>query len=322
MRPILPAILLLSVLSFVPAPSFAATPVEQARALLDASDPRAAAAVAALVKADPTDVDARVLLVRVLLSQRKVEAAVDLAEDVVDDAPDDAQAQFWLGNAYGNRIGEVGMLGQARIAPKIRTAYEQALALDPDLHQARQYLVQFHLQAPSIVGGDVEKAREQQRELARRDPPLGHYTRGMIARHDEQPEVAIEAYLAAWHARPEDKGFRMAAGFALQEAKRWDEAFALFEAWISEDPANATGYYQLGRCAALSGKNLERGATALKHYLSLPQVPGQPEPQHAWYRLGQVQVHAGDVDAARASLQKALQIDADLEEAQAELDRL
>lgn len=322
MRLILPAVVLLSTLSLSPLPAFAASAAEEARALLDAKDPRAAAAVAELVKADPTGVEPRVLLVRVLLSQRKFEAAVDLAEDVVDDAPEDAQAQYWLGNAYGNRIGEVGMLGQARMAPKIREAYENALALDPQLHQARLYLAQFHLQAPAIVGGDVEGARAQQRELARRDPPLGDYLRGMIALHDEQPQQALEAYLAAWKARPDDRSFRMAAGLALQEAGRWDEAFALYEAWVKEDPAYPAANYQIGRAAALSGTNLARGEAALKHYLTLPPAPGQPEPQHAWYRLGQVQAKAGNVEAARASLQRALQLDADLEDAQAELDRL
>ena len=49
---------------------------------------------------------------------------------------------------------------------------------------------------------------------------------------------------------------------------------------------------------------------------------GDPGPQHAWWRLGQIQAAADDVAAARASFQQALKLDPDLEEAEAELAKL
>ena len=96
-------------------------------------------------------------------------------------APDSAQAHYWLGNAYGYQIGRVGTLSQGFMAPKLRDAFERAIALDPDLHDARSSLMEYYLQAPAIAGGSVEKARAQAAELERRDPPRGHYARARLA---------------------------------------------------------------------------------------------------------------------------------------------
>ena len=155
------SILCLCLLAATPRPAAAAAAgappaaaVAAASAQLEADDPAAGAAVAALRRAHPDDPSVGVLQVRWLLRQGEREDALDLADELADDFPEHAQAQLWLGNAYGQRIGEVGMQTQARYAPKLRTAFERALALDPSLHGARVALVQYHLQAPSLVGGD------------------------------------------------------------------------------------------------------------------------------------------------------------------------
>jgi len=287
------------------APAHAAT-VAEADAWLKARDARAAPAVAALLKASPRSAEVRILQARLLLQQDKADDAIDAASEAVELAPANAQAYYWLGNAYGSRIGRVGTLSQALMAPKLRDAFERAIALDPDLHDARTNLMEFYLQAPAVVGGGVDKARAQAVELARRDPPRGHYARGRLAVYDKQPEVAAKAYLAAWEARPESVSYRTAAGLALQETKQWDRAFGLYLAWTAEDAKAAGAWYQLGRTAVLSGQRADVGADALRNYIALPLAPGQPPVHHAWYRLGQLQAQAGDKDAARASFAKAL----------------
>ncbi len=289
-------------------PAVAAT-VPEAEAWLKAKDARAAPAIAALVKANPDSAPVRVLQARLLLQQGKADDAIDAASEAVELAPDDAQAHYWLGNAYGNQIGRVNSMSQAFMAPKLREAFERAITLDPNLHDARASLMEFYLQAPAIVGGGVDKARAQAAELARRDPPRGHYARGRLAAHDKQPDAAAKAYVAAWEARPENAGYRMAAGLALQETKQWARAFDLFQAWTAEDPKAAGAWYQVGRTAALSGQRLDAGAAALKTYLSLPLTAGQAPLHHAWFRLGQVQAQAGDKSAARSSFAKAIKGD-------------
>lgn len=303
------------------APAAAATPAE-ARAWFDAKEARAIPAIEALAEARPGDPEVLVLLVRLRLRQGRAEDAVDAAEEAVDLAPASAQAHYWLGNAYGNRIGQVGMLSKATMAPRLRDAFETAVKLDPQLHDARGSLVEFYLQAPAIAGGSVDKARAQAAELDRRDPPRGHYARGRIAQQAGESAAAADAFLAAHRARPADAGMRLAAAVALQEAKRWDAAFALLEQWTREDPQASGAWYQLGRASALSGQRTELGATALQRFLALPPVAGQPEKHHAWFRLGQIKAHAGDTAGARTAFQQVLKADPGHDDARAALARL
>ena len=304
------------------APALAGDPIAEAGDLLKAKDARAATVIEGLVKARPKDAAVRVLEARLRLQQGRAEDAVDAAEEAVDLAPDSAQAHYWLGNSYGTRIGQVGMLSQAMMAPKLRDAFERAVQLDPDLHDARNSLVEYYLQAPAIAGGSPEKARAHAAELMRRDPPRGWYARGRIAALEKKPAEATQAFAAAYAARPESDDYRMSAGLAYQQTEQWDKAFGIFEAWAREKPELGKVLYQLGRTSALSGQRLDVGAAALQRYLTLPAVKGNPEPQHALYRLGQVQAHAGDKAAARLSFQRALKADPDFEAVQAELAKL
>ena len=285
--------LLLCLLLATALPAAAAT-VAEADAWLKAKDARAAPAIAALLKAQPRSADVRILQTRLLLQQGKGDDAVDAASEAVDLAPDSAQAHYWLGNAYGYQITRVSTLSQGFMAPKLRDAFERAIALDPDLHEARSSLMEYYLQAPAIVGGSEEKARAQAAELARRDPPRGHYARARLAMHDKKPEEAAKAYIAAWEARPANIAYRQAAGQALQQTGQWERAFGLYLAWTAEDAKASGAWYQLGRAAALSGQRLDVGMAALRTYLTLPLAPGEPPMHHAWYRLGQLQAKSGD----------------------------
>lgn len=306
---------------WLPLASAAAT-LADAETWLVAKDPRAAPAIAALAREQPRSPEVRVLQVRLLLQQGQPEQAVDAAEEAVELGPESAQAHYWLGNAYGMRIGQLGSVRQAMMAPRLRDAFERALALDPDIHEARVSLVEYYLQAPAIMGGGLDKARAQAAELARRDPPRGHYARGRIAQNQQDLAGAASAYAAAHAARPENLNYRMASGLAYQANRQWAQAHALFADWVRQDPKAASAWYQLGRTAALSGEQLEEGAAALRTYLALPPAPNLAPAHHAWFRLGQIQAQAGDKAAARESYGKALAGDPGNADFQAALDAL
>ena len=252
-------------------PAFAAT-LAEADAWLKAKDARAAPAITALVKAQPKSAEVHILHARLLLQQGKGDDAVDAASEAVALAPGNAQAHYWLGNSYGTRIGQVGSMSQAFMAPKLRDAFEKAIALDPDLHDARTSLIEYYLQAPAIVGGSVDKARAQAAELAKRDPPRGHYARARLAMHDKQPDVAAKAYLAAWEARPESVTYRMAAGLVLQETKQWDR----------RRPEGGVGLVPAGPHVCPVGPAAGRGR---QRAASLPRPAAGAGPAGAAFRL-------------------------------------
>lgn len=294
----------------------------EVRALLDARSAGAPAAAEALARRTPGDSDAWVAVTRARLQARQPSRAIEAAEKATRLGPANAQAFYWLGNAYGNRIGEVNMMAKMGLAPKLRDAFEKAVALDPALLDARSSLVEFYMQAPGMMGGGVDKARAQATAIGKYDRARALLAEGSIARHQKDLPQALKAYRQAHALKPRDPSIRMVLLLAQQDAGAWEDAYGTARSWSVEEPRNGKPKYQIGRLAAQSGRFLGEGEAALLAYLKLPREPGDPEPKHAHYRLGQVLGHAGRKDEARAALQAALRIDPGFAEAKDALTKL
>ncbi len=314
--------LLIALVVLVPHDFAIASSTSDVQTLIEGRDPRALAAALSLTKSDPKNADAWVLLTRAQLTGGKLPAAIDSAKRAVDLDPNNSRAHFWLGNAYGSNALASGMLTQMRMATKARDAFEKAVALDPNNLEARQSLVEFYTRAPRVIGGGIDKARAQATEIAKRDAYAGHLARGTVAAAEEKVDESVKEYQAAIRLKPDSIDARLAIGLVYQQAKRWDDAFAHFTTWTREAPTVSRAWYQLGRTSALSNSRHEQGVAAMKRYLEVPRGPGDPEPQHAYYRMGQIYAHAGQVVEARAAFEAALKLDPKMKGAREELQKL
>lgn len=107
------------------------------------------------------------------------DAAVKAADSAQALGPEVSAVQLVVGQAYLSHARAQPGLGAIGKVKKGRAAVERAIALDPDNLDARSTLMQFLLQAPGIVGGSKDGAREQAVEIERRDRE-----RGLLARLD------------------------------------------------------------------------------------------------------------------------------------------
>lgn len=301
-------------LGLVALSAFAAS-LPEVQAMLEAKAPAALAAADALTRSTPDDANAWVMLVRARLQAKQAESAVAAGEKAVAAGPKNAQAFYWLGNAYGNRIGDVAMLSKMSYARKLRDAFEQAIKLDPTLVDARSSLLQFYLQAPSIIGGGVDKARAQAIEIAKYDRAQGFIAQASIAMYEEKPAEALKAYEQAYALKPDNAQVKMSLILGYQKLDRWKDAYAIAKQWADDEPSKAAPRYQIGRIAAESGQYLPEGEAALRIFLTMAHEANNPEPKYAHYRLGQILAQAGRKDEARAEQQAALKIDPKLKEA-------
>ncbi len=227
----------------------------------------------------PRDPEIEFYLGRLALWFDDSPAALANLEHAAALAPDDARIQNALGDAYGLEARNANLVLKFGWARKCRAAYERAVALEPKNPAFRWSLLGFYYLAPRIAGGGIEKARLQAEEIARLDPMNGRI---------------------AW------------ATLALGEQK-FEAAFAQFDPVLRDAPDDFLALYHVGRCAALSGRQIDRGIAALRRCLELrpPEGDGQPTLACVHHRLGNLLEKAGDIAGARIEYASAQRLQPD-----------
>jgi cytochrome c-type biogenesis protein CcmH/NrfG len=121
----------------------------------------------------PNRVTAHYFLGRIYLHTGDFDKAIAHCKIAVDMHAKVAAYHFCLGRSYGEKARQAPLWMQAFLAPKIRQAFENTVALDPSHGSARVGLAHFYMQAPQIMGGSVTKAQEQAETLIQLKDPRG-----------------------------------------------------------------------------------------------------------------------------------------------------
>ena len=195
----------------------------------------------------PADPEIDFYLGRLALWFDDAEEGRSRLERAVAARPGDAKLRLALGDACGLLAQQAPLLSKLRWARRCREEYERAVALDPSSIDARWALLGFSAIAPRLAGGALERARGQAAEIARLDPLEGRIARGTLSLIEGTPVAA----------------------------------FAEFDELLAREPDHFLALYHIGRCAALSGKDVRRGIDALRRCLELPPPAGENRPGHA-----------------------------------------
>ncbi len=269
--------------------AFASTPLDTARQFYtERKDAEAKSAFEALARGEPRNAEAVLYLGRLAMRARDVDTAVKHFEKAIELDPTKSAHHLELGGAYGAKIQSAGLLGKASLAGKSRKAMEKAVELDPNSVDARFGLVLFYSQAPSMIGGGMDKAHLQADAIIKLNP-----ARGRIAK----------------------------AGLFARE-KKYNDAFGLYEEALTQSPDDYGTLYQVGRLAAESGERLDRGLEVLNRCLGMTPPANEPGHAPANWRRGNIFEKKGDKAAARTAYEAALAIDAKFEAAIAALKKL
>jgi len=230
---------------------------------------------------------------------RRRQAAIDQAEACLKREPKAAACHYTLGSVLGVQAMNEGMVAVARHVGRVRSALQEAHALEPAWYAARGALVDFYLLAPSLAGGSSTKALE----MARAAPNPDH-ARALEARVALDAKDAARALQLLAQVRPggevqseaDRRQWAATAAFMLLAAGQPEPARAHFERWLREQPGDAMGAYGLGRVASEAGAHAE----ALQRYEQARALRGS-DALPIDYRAGMAQQALGQGDAARAS---------------------
>src|SRR5262249_39499986 len=129
--------------------------------------------------------------------------AIQMAEKSIALEPHNSVYHQWLGRAAGRKAEVSNPFTAFSLARKVRAEFERAVNYDGSNDSARADLAEYYLEAPSFLGGDKKKARQQAEAVAQHDQALGRY----ITAHVEEKQGtgrAEEEYKKAIDLSPSD----------------------------------------------------------------------------------------------------------------------
>lgn len=297
-----------------------AQPVEKAIKLIETKNTSEAKKILQGIKeSDKEYAAAQFWLGRISYDEKKYDEAESFFEEAIEVNDKQAEYHNWYGNTLGAIASDANMFKQGMLAPKMKSAWEKAVAIKSDYIEPRQSLIQYYLSAPSMMGGSVDKAKEMANEIMKIKPAEGHLQLGNIYYKEENYTAAEKEFITMAKLDP-DYQSRLANYYLNQ--KQFSKAFDLFEESLKKNPEDMLSTYQLGKASAISGERLDRGEACLKKYLTYQ--PKQNEPSHAGaqMRLAQIVEKKGNKAEAKKLFTQALKADASLKEAKEGLERV
>ena len=276
-----------------------------------------------LMAVDAEDANAVFRQAQDLTRREQYGTAITLLEKCVAAEPGNSKFHQWLGRAVGLQAAQNGIVSGAMSVRRVKAELEKAIELDPLNLEARQDLAVMYRAAPGFLGGSNAKAAEQVAFIRRHDPALAGQLDGDFLFADKKYDAAIAAYQesARLHPRPM---IQVRISLAHQYRKDWTESFAALDRALALDANFAFALYQVGRTAAVSGQQLDRGEQCLRAYIAMPAREDLENPSiaAAHFRLGNILEKKGDLAAARTEYQTALKMDPKQKQAREALAKL
>ncbi len=220
---------------------------------------------------EPNNAEAWNSLGQTFLARGDYDKAIPVLEKATQLDPGKSEYFLQLGNAYGVAATKAGLLAKMGFAKKCKAAFDQAVVLDPSNINARWSVMEYCRQAPGFMGGGMDGAYVQAEAIKKLDPRRGR-----------------AAYASLYVAD-----------------KKYPEAFALYDEVLREKADDMDALYNLGRLAALSGDQLDRGLAALRTLLTLPGGNNV----RTQLRIGNILEKKGDKPGAKSAYEAAVALD-------------
>ncbi|MGB8540319.1 MAG: tetratricopeptide repeat protein [Candidatus Acidiferrales bacterium] len=269
---------------------------------------------------NPNSAEIQYWLGRCYYELRDYDNAVVAAEKAVELDPKNSLYHQWLGTIYGGKADRDRSFSDAR---KVKKEFEEAVRLNPSNVEARRDLEQYLMEAPWVVGGNKDEARNQVTAIEGIDPIQGHLARADFELESKKPELAEKEYREVLAAKPKQiDPYLDVITFFIHQNKPADLEAAI-QAAAQVAPNDPRLNYARGVLGVLSGNDLSRAEEYLKSYLA--SAPDRSDwPSHASARewLGRLYEAQGKRAEAAEQYRAALQLDPKRKEAKARLEKL
>jgi tetratricopeptide (TPR) repeat protein len=175
-------------------------PMETARMHFEAGEYREA--IETLMTAhhlEPDDAAIDYWLARSYYEEHNYILAVTYGEEAIQLSSTNSEYHRWLGRAYGARAEQSHSFFLAR---KVKKEFETAVNLSPLNIAARRDLMQYLVEAPWVVGGDKEKAKQEIESITKLDPIEGRLARAAFFSAEKKWKDAEAEYQSVLNQHP------------------------------------------------------------------------------------------------------------------------
>src|SRR5215471_8979976 len=246
------------------------------------------------------------LLSRAYYAIEQWDNAVKNGEKAVSLAPDNSMYHLWLGREYGEKANASNPLSAASLAKKAKAEFEQAVKLDSANVQARADLAEYYTEAPSIMGGGTDKARDQASQVAKYDQATSHWILAIVAEKEKRyPDTEKELQEAIKVAKNPAQYWMNLASFYRRRSQMDKMQKAISQA-LAQPNKSAEVYYNAASELLAAGKDLASAAQYLKQYLGSNAMVEDAPAFQAHYLLGQIYEKMGNKSEAAAEYEASL----------------
>lgn len=242
-----------------------------------------------LLKRSPDHPVAQIMLARIYIDS-DLDEAEKWVERALKGSQEDAEVHYTLAQIKGLQA-QSAIFSKLSLARQSKKAFEKAVELEPDSVKYLQGLLTYHLSAPSLAGGSMDKAQELAERIKERDPVQGVLAMVSVATANDDDEQKAELFENALTNSPENPLIAFNAGLYFQQKNDYQRAFKLFTTAANNTSdefviPKFASFYQIGRTAVFSQSNVKEGIRALVDYLeNAPDDPDLVAKPWARYRL-------------------------------------
>jgi tetratricopeptide (TPR) repeat protein len=259
------------------------------------------------------------LLCRAYFQYEDWDRAESRCKRAIELQPNNSGYHRWLGRIYGQKAERATL--PIGLALKTRDEFHRAAELDPTDTNAAIDVAEYYLEAPGMMGGGQDKAREQAKVIGKISPAQEHWVYARIAEKNKDYPAAEREYRQMIEVSKGNAEAWLNLAFFYRNRKRYDEMEQAFVK-MSQAPIPAREVLvEAANSLLRTDRAFSFAIDLLKRYFAEGPVEEAPAFQ-AHYMLGQLLEKQGDKAGAAAEYRAGLALARNYEPARQALKRV
>jgi tetratricopeptide (TPR) repeat protein len=227
-----------------------------------------------------------------------------------------AEVFYWFGVIMEMQAEKASIFSMSGYAKKSLKGYLKAVKLSSKNLEYRKGLINFYLGAPSLLGGDIDKAINHAQIAFEQEPNFGYKMLANCYAKNGDIQLLLATYKVAIETFPSDAEFLFMRGSYWKGERDYEKAVADYQralklpgSSIEHKSIQLISWYWIGRISGFNGTNLSRGINAYQQVVDFNEDIGDyfmPSKEWTQFRMAKLMVLNGQNKEAEAIFTKLL----------------